>query len=603
MRRGGVLGAVLILAAVVAAQDSTDAQRLAFERELRAVEARIQVMDWERAKRELKALLNEHRERDYVRARRDHIAELMKKCVFRMSYPEPTADGLISGKLHSYTRSTGQIRVRYTPDTMGDFRFDRKLWVHPARFRGPHQIVVDGGLERLVVCADRKAQYIIVLGNEAAIAVARGKKPEVLARAKRPAGPGRIVVTVGRREISLSMKGKAFLRAAKDPDAWGFVALPSNRFKSIVLDGLAEPAWLQGLVDGADQKQLAAFEKTYRPADHLPKWLYAGPAARTPPWTSPAWGWPKLSPKATRVVSKIAAHYKRGEFEAGAEAVKAAGGCLPPAARALLLGSSYEARGRLEEAHAAFARARRLAPDFLICAAWDARVLERLDRYDEALQACETVLRGIPTIPKANVRRISLLLRLDRLDDARSAAAQARRHGVTSPGLQRLQRMTELAERGPTWPRSYEHKSLRYHVASDIDQATCRRAASLLEDAYDLYASTLERPSAGSHRYQVFLFSGQAGYQRFVRELVGHPKPHTGGLYHVLLRQLLIWNRPRRDDMLSTVRHEGFHQYLHRLMPSPPRWFDEGLAEYFQSTDIASERDLGKPRDDHLRLL
>ena len=86
-----MLGAVLILAAVVAAQDSTNAQRLAFERELRAVEARIQVLDWERGKRDLEALLNEHRERDYVRARRDHIAELMKKCVFRLSHPEPRA--------------------------------------------------------------------------------------------------------------------------------------------------------------------------------------------------------------------------------------------------------------------------------------------------------------------------------------------------------------------------------------------------------------------------------------------------------------------------------------------------------------------------------
>jgi len=34
--------------------------------------------------------------------------------------------------------------------------------------------------------------------------------------------------------------------------------------------------------------------------------------------------------------------------------------------------------------------------------------------------------------------------------------------------------------------------------------------------------------------------------------------------------------------MMCTVRHEGFHQYLHRLMEDPPRWLDEGLAQYHE---------------------
>ena len=37
-----------------------------------------------------------------------------------------------------------------------------------------------------------------------------------------------------------------------------------------------------------------------------------------------------------------------------------------------------------------------------------------------------------------------------------------------------------------------------------------------------------------------------------------------------------------KNDMMTTVRHEGFHQYLDRLMRSPPLWFNEGLAEYFE---------------------
>ena len=53
-----------------------------------------------------------------------------------------------------------------------------------------------------------------------------------------------------------------------------------------------------------------------------------------------------------------------------------------------------------------------------------------------------------------------------------------------------------------------------------------------------------------------------------------------------MLKCLLIWNLPSREDMLRTVRHEGFHQYLDRLMSNPPVWFNEGLAEYFEGAKL-----------------
>jgi hypothetical protein len=56
--------------------------------------------------------------------------------------------------------------------------------------------------------------------------------------------------------------------------------------------------------------------------------------------------------------------------------------------------------------------------------------------------------------------------------------------------------------------------------------------------------------------------------------------------------------------MLRTVRHEGFHQYLDRLMADPPRWFNEGLAEYFEgATQKGGKWLLGEPRTDHLETL
>jgi hypothetical protein len=42
--------------------------------------------------------------------------------------------------------------------------------------------------------------------------------------------------------------------------------------------------------------------------------------------------------------------------------------------------------------------------------------------------------------------------------------------------------------------------------------------------------------------------------------------------------------------MLRTVRHEGFHQYLDRMLPETPVWLNEGTAEYFETAVLAGGR-------------
>ena len=80
--------------------------------------------------------------------------------------------------------------------------------------------------------------------------------------------------------------------------------------------------------------------------------------------------------------------------------------------------------------------------------------------------------------------------------------------------------------------------------------------------------------------------------------------PHTAGLYSPVLKQLLIWNLPKREDMARTIQHEGFHQYLDRAMDDPPVWFNEGMAEYWET---AQREDGvlqgGQVRKDHIATL
>jgi hypothetical protein len=151
-------------------------------------------------------------------------------------------------------------------------------------------------------------------------------------------------------------------------------------------------------------------------------------------------------------------------------------------------------------------------------------------------------------------------------------------------------------------------KSQNFDVSSDIDQELCKQASVVLEEALSIYRAQVHALKPEKKRlYRVFLFSGEAGFSRYLADvtvLSGRRPENVAGLYSGLLKQLLIWNLPNRDEMMRTIRHEGFHQYLDRLLPDPPVWFNEGMAVYYEGMDkVAGEYRIGKPRADDLKRL
>src|SRR5207244_794274 len=106
-----------------------------------------------------------------------------------------------------------------------------------------------------------------------------------------------------------------------------------------------------------------------------------------------------------------------------------------------------------------------------------------------------------------------------------------------------------------------------------------------------------------SERFLVCLFSGQEGYTNYIAGLGVHVE-NTLGVYFPDLKQLLIWNQPQRERMFETIRHEGFHQYFDRITHNAPRWLNEGLAKYFQVSELVNGRwKDGIVPGEHLRAL
>jgi hypothetical protein len=211
-----------------------------------------------------------------------------------------------------------------------------------------------------------------------------------------------------------------------------------------------------------------------------------------------------------------------------------------------------------------------------------------------------------PTLVTATTMLAQQLMHERRTDEAREVVRRALEGGTPAVELAWIQSMLGKFVRGPEWSRTHVHESAHYRVRSDIDPQTCYDAARVLEAALRAYGRDLGKLAKGERRFDVYIFSGEAGYLAYVSDVLRSEPHNTAGLYTNTLEQLLIWNLPDRERMLQTVRHEGFHQYLDGLLDADqaPRWLNEGMAEYYEVHDLAAgDRERGVPHRENLQVL
>jgi tetratricopeptide (TPR) repeat protein len=621
----------LAMVATVAAQAKEPPGPEGFDKGIRSVQTFIDRAKWKSAQDALLGALEAHRERDYVRGRRVEIEGLMEKIVFHLKNEAPDPKKLISGELVAYNLSTGRLKVRYTPDTMDDWSRSPER-IHPAAFAGPYSMEIKGrsypaagnGLI-LLAGLDEDEGYAVVFGraqvNEGNLAtwvparlryVKGSDSADLDSKETSPSRPGKpftVRVEVDASRVCGAYNGRALLTGKKRKGLWGRVGidLGGTGFDEIVIEGQAEPAWLQGLIDAQVQKQQAAFKEKWRPQEILPAWLYATPVTRPASVRAGHRAWPEDSAKADRRrLDEITAHYQGGRFDKGLRVIGMAGSEeLPVATREFLLGQFHCALGDFDKALVHARKVAELDPQFARARALEAEVLHGLGRGNEAVKVWQSLVEEYPGEPGFHVAGARLLLDLGRCEEAKEAVERAVAQGLSSEELEAVNRLVVKAVQGPPFRQRFEVRTVNYSVVSDIDKKTCESAAAILEESYLAYRTYLEPVKDIERRkFVVYLFSGEDGYKAYCSDLWGGAPGMTAGLYSPSLKQLLIWNLASREDMMRTVRHEGFHQYLDRLMDEPPLWFNEGLAEYYEtSVMVNGSWKLGEPRADHLAVL
>ncbi len=600
-----------------------------FDKGLHAVENLIRRGQWKNAQRRLDKALGEHEGQLYVKVRLPELERIARRIAYRIAYPAKDPQSLISGKLVSWNPKTGKIKLRYTNDrdSMDDFIRRKSVRHHPLVFKGPFTVTVKGrrygqGVKSgpAIVLAQGRRAFRVGFGTSpnkqhafdaqwypSHLIYYEGDDEKKIDEKRIPPVPTgkkfKLKLVVKDNMITASCNGKKVVSGRKPRDFWGTVGfILGSTWTDIELAGFAESAWLEGLRDKEEQEQRTAFEKTFRPQDHLPRWLYEKTPATSP---SKAPKWPgKPDKNALRRIEDVAMWVEGDEPERAATILnRIPPEDIPAAARALLKARILLLENRRSEALVAVQRCTQADPAFVEARILEANLLSALGQWEQSRQAWDRLVESHPHHTEVARHRAIALLLDGRPEEAKAVVQEALIAGASRDVLEPTHRLIVQAEAGPAWPRRFEVKTRHYIIASDIDKDICYAAGRVLEKAHTAYNAYVRRSGKDDRKFRVFIFSGKDSYTAYAKDALGSSLPGSVGLYSKLLKQLLIMNVSQREEMYRTIRHEGFHQYMDRIASDSPIWFDEGLASYFETAGDGGSWKAGLVREDFLDLL
>ncbi len=626
---------ICLLGLVLGSTPSRVTDEAEFLAGLKDVRTQMEQGGWEEAEEALLTLLRTHRSRDYVLARRDELIADYTRMAFHLEVRLPRPAELISGDLLSFRQLNGRVKLRYRSDGLDDFERQPErppgggwIYLHPMPMRGPYVLEIEGEAypesqrstplvfldvtenelwavslgvgpgEKGVIFVKPTVQRIWPGGSEIVGALDENPiEPESEYHLKFQVDAKRIRILYNRREL---------IDVTRSVDTFGRFGYSSFPFEKLTLNGLGEPSWLQGLVDAATRERRAEFARDLDLSRGLPDWLLAAPATQRPDLDSKHYAWGRLTPNESALFDGVTQALEADRLEAAVALLSGRPAqAIDPGLSAFLWTQIELLRGRNAAALRHARLAARSRPEFFPARLAQCDLMIGL-REPGATEMAERLIGDFPAEPRAHEARALAHLLVGDWGRAEQAIERAKTMRLQTDSLARIERSVRRARRGPEWSRTFTEETAHYSVHTDIDPAVCREAARLLEEAFELFNQQLVRlpvpdPAA---RFSVFLFSGQAGYQAYLQEVLGARHPHTAGLYNPALRQLLIWNVPDRAQMLRTVRHEALHQYLDRLNSRVPNWLNEGIAEYFERLGGATRRpELGAVSAEHLRAL
>jgi tetratricopeptide (TPR) repeat protein len=605
---------------------------------------------WAPAEKRLLELAALHEKTPHIWLHLPQLRESLQLAGFWRSYAEPKPADVVPGELLSYSEVSGALKLRFRgsetlrfeaksrqSSTQVDVKLDglfdlddSRVRVHPAVFAGPYSIEITGKSYSPAGLASWTPTTVLLIYDEGQLArVSFGGLVKPTARRTEPVGgfviqpaqfdgsypakievqegetwreldsrdpspceagkPFKFKVSVSETRVTATYNGKPLLAADKPAQKFGQVGLAQlSNADEIALQGRVHTSFVRGPLDQHLTDAWKQHLKQHPVARALPKALTPKSAGddRTVNFDSRELPSPVPAAKA-EWVNKIL-----GAKPAEVDSLLAELGTLgddsaPEDTRAWLAAFLHAKVAKLRPALASAERVLQLQPEFAPALRLKGWLLARLYETDRAVEAYRAFLERDPDNDRAAGALGEWLFVSGRLAELEALLRERAARSRFTRELDELNMRRWRAENGPSWKDPFVVETEHYRVVTDIDLKTCKLAADLLESSVRRFEARLRPlPAEGARRFPVYLFSGQAGYERYLSEGLDMRVESTAGIYHLGLRQLLIWNLPDRTAMFETVRHEGLHQYLHRWIAEPPVWLNEGLAEFYENAQF-----------------
>jgi tetratricopeptide (TPR) repeat protein len=625
------------LALTIASVASLGAQS---ESELQAglAEARalLDKRSWQQAEKRLLELAVEHEKTPHIWMHLPQLREGLQFASFWTHYQEPRPAQVVPGELLNYSEVTGALKLRFRGaeiakfanrerskalDEFGRVELDRPpigtypRW-HPAVFAGPYSIEISGDeyggengalrdtltvqlkfddaeMARVKLGSLRRVPGGRDISVASALEVYDGREWRAVdSRLPSPCESGKpfkFKVSVGETRVIVTYNGKPLLAADKPAQKFGQLALAcAGAADEIVLQGRVHTSFVRGALDGEFTRAWKHHLRNKPVSRVLPASLTPRSAANDPDPSLTLSELPTpLNAAHAEFVDKVGLATPADVKALFAELGTLGSDAVAADTRAWLETRLHVTASDLRSALVSTERVLQLKPDFAPALRYKGLLHARLNELERAIDAYRVYLAREPDNDRAAVGLGDLLFVCGRLTELEALLRERVARARFTLELDELNTRRWRAVNGPDWKDPFVVETEHYRVVTDIDLKTCKLAADLLESSVRRFETRLRPlPAEGARRFPVFLFSGRAGYEKYLNEGLGVRQESTAGMYHLGLRQLLIWNLPDRTAMFETVRHEGLHQYLHRWISDPPVWLNEGLAEFYENAQF-----------------
>jgi tetratricopeptide (TPR) repeat protein len=257
------------------------------------------------------------------------------------------------------------------------------------------------------------------------------------------------------------------------------------------------------------------------------------------------------------------------------------------------LGSAYRQLRNSKKALPALEKAVEIASDFYQAHVLLAETLSSDARLKDSLVHFDKSLEIKPSYERAQRGRIELLVKLGEYQNALDALDTFLKKkkipifsGEEGDDVDveideelsmllylRFELQREL--KGTGWKEEFIAETENYRVKTSVSNEFGQEiadSAELIRKAYIAVFPNIKRPE---RKYDIVIYGSRNEYLR------GGAPPSSAGYYTPLLRKLVFYKAPKKEDTLIVLNHEAFHQFLHEYLELAPQWFNEGLGDYF----------------------